>query len=219
MYSDRFDLVHFAFTNNASVKGQTTMAKRKKAVWKSASSPLSQVHGSHQCRSALAVTTAVILLAIFMIPLLVLGGFLLYQALAMIEQNPKAWIIPAMSAAFGVFFVGLWFYVIWWGFWVPSVTCYRFALIGNQLEIRTRKHGAKIIKVGDILTCKKRIAKRSLYGVERVLGWWLRSQAMGWVYLNERTSNSHNLISCIPAAKFNSSPTEKELSSKPVVDN
>jgi hypothetical protein len=190
------------------------VAKRKKAVWKSASSPLSQVHGSHQGSSALAVTTAVILLAIMMIPLLVIGGFLLYKALAMIAQNPNSLIIPAMSAVFGVLFVGLWFYVIWWGFWVPSVTCYRFALIGNQLEIRTRKHGAKIVRVGDILTCKKRLARRSVFSNERILGWWLRSQTIGWVYLDERTSNSRDLISRIPAA--NSAPTEKELSSIPV---
>ncbi len=148
-----------------------------------------------------------------MIPLLVIGGFLLHQALAMIAQNPTSLLIPAISAVFGVLFVGLWFYVIWWGFWVSSVTCYRFVLTGNQLEIRTRKHGAKIIRVSDILTCKKRLAKRSLYGVERILGWWLRSKAIGWVYLNERTSNSHNLISRISAAKFDSAPAEK--TSKP----
>lgn len=177
------------------------MAKRRKEVWKSTSTPLNQVYGSFQCSTALAVTTVVILLAIMMIPLLVIGGFLLYQALAMIEQTPKAWIIPLMSAAFGAFFVGLWLYVIWWGFWVPTVTCSRFALTGNQLEIRTRKHGARIIKIGDIVACKKRLAKRSLYGAERILGWWLRSQAMGWVYLDSRTSNSHNLISHIPAAR------------------
>jgi hypothetical protein len=178
------------------------MAKRRQGESKKKNpSQFSQLHGSYYQLREQKDTIAAILLAIMMIPLLAIGGFLLFRATEMFAENSGAWILPLMSLALGVFFVGLWFYVIWWvGMWMPSVTCYSFVLNGNILEIRTRKHGAKAIRVGEIFTCKKRLARRTLYGPERILGWWLRSPTLGWVYLNVKTSNSHVLISRIPAA-------------------
>jgi hypothetical protein len=175
------------------------MAKKRKAGLKKNSSQFNQIHG-HQNSTTLADTTGVILLAIMMIPLPVCGIASLHQSMAMIAQNPDLWIVPSMVVAFGVFLTGLYFYVIWWvGVWVPGVTFSSFVLRGDLLEIRTRKHGATIIRVGDIITCKKRM-KRSFHGTETVFGWWLRSRTIGWVYLDGRTSNSRDLISRITSA-------------------
>jgi hypothetical protein len=179
------------------------MAKKRQGESKKKNpSQFNHVQGSFYQAKEQKETIAAILLAIMMIPLLALGGFLLYKATEMIAKNSDAWILPLMLLAFGAFFVGLWFYVIWWvGMWVPSVTCSSFVLNGNILEIRTRKHGVIAMRVGDIISFKMRTSpNRSLYGPARILGWWLRSQKFGWVYLSAVTSNSHALISRIPAA-------------------
>lgn len=63
-----------------------------------------------------------------------------------------------MTVAFGCYPTGLYFYVIWWvGVWVPSVTFSSFVFGKSAGNSNTQNVGATTIRVGDILTCKKRM--------------------------------------------------------------
>jgi hypothetical protein len=132
---------------------------------------------------------AVIYMVFFSPFLLIGGGMLLVGVLALGPRKDFAelWIcLPAGLALLG--FIG---YFIYQEFWrVPSLTVTRFAFNGDELELAMRAR-RMVIRPADVvceITEQRGVRGRGL------LGWWLRLDGSGRVYLDRSTSNAEALI-------------------------
>ena len=132
------------------------------------------------------VAFQVLLLAFFMTPLLAIGGCLINLAIQIGAKHFLSILFGSFAALAGAFFIGSWFYLIWYfAAWLPGITVSRFALIDQDLELHTPRLQRLKISIQDVLECRI-IRRRSVY-------YWIRLRNHGWLYLRKQTSNADKL--------------------------
>lgn len=130
-----------------------------------------------------------LLLGLFMSPLLIIGGTLIYGGLQNAAQQASMsldlWCLQLVG---GIGFIGLWCYVIWkWCLWAPSITISQFELRDQRLTVHTTKWGILEIAVDEVLHCHAQRSKRG------ITGWWLRLKDHGWLFLQRDYSGGQEL--------------------------
>jgi hypothetical protein len=162
--------------------------KKRKAVVQAGSRRGEFIEGRTYENSSSFLAT--VLLAIFMLPLLAIGGVAVFQGIDFMDRNDNGWPIALMLILLGLTFIGLWFGLLWkYGFWIPSVSISHFVLTGSRLDIKTLRHGMIRFKTCDVLTCQRNVARNS-----GLLGWWLYLKDIGWLYLPKQVSNAERLV-------------------------
>lgn len=122
-------------------------------------------------------------------PLLLMGGGLTFVGLLAVgprrKDSPELWIcLPAGLALLGVFAgVGYW---LWWR--LPQLTITRFALHGSEVMVETPAHGNFVQPVRALRSVTESHGRRGL------LGWWLRFDGIGSVFLHSLTPNGLQLV-------------------------
>jgi hypothetical protein len=131
-----------------------------------------------------------VLFAIFMSPLLFIGGVIVSYAVSLLQQNAKSWPIALLIVPFGITLIGTWIYQVWRiGFVIPSITISNVILKDRRLEIRTPRHGTIQLETRNVVACRVSTGKQG-----RLLGWWLRFEHYGWLYLPNQDENARRLI-------------------------
>jgi hypothetical protein len=117
-----------------------------------------------------------------------MGGGLTFVGLLAIgprKDIPELWIcLPAGLALLAVF-AGI-SYWLWWR--LPRLTISRFAFDGAGLVIETLAHGCSVHPLGALLSVTESRSRR------RSLGWWLKFEGVGSVFLHALTPNGRQLV-------------------------
>ncbi|QDU23469.1 hypothetical protein [Urbifossiella limnaea] len=122
-------------------------------------------------------------------PLLLMGGGMILVGLLAVgprrKDSPELWIcLPAGLAILGVFVgIGYW---QWWR--LPRLTVTRFAFDGAEVVIEAPARGCVTRPVGALRSLTESRGRRGL------LGWWVRFDGAGWVFLHGATPNAWQLV-------------------------
>ena len=122
-------------------------------------------------------------------PFLLMGGGLTFVGLLALgprrKDSPELWIcLPAGLALLGVFVgIGYW---LWWR--LPRLTVTRFAFDGLEVVVETPAHGCLVQPVRAMRSVTESRGRRGL------LGWWLKFDGIGSVFLHSLTPNGLQLV-------------------------
>ncbi len=136
----------------------------------------------HRVAEALAV-------AAHAYPFLLMGGGLTFVGLLAVgprrKDIPELWIcLPAGLALLGVFAgIGYW---VWWR--LPRLTVTHFAFDGSKVVVETPAYGCSVQPVSTLRSITESRGRRG------VLGWWLRFEGVGSVFLHAQTPNGCQLV-------------------------
>lgn len=136
----------------------------------------------------------VLLLGVAAFPFLVMGGGLILVGLLALGPRrdiSELWFcLPAGLALLGAFFG-----VAVWNVWLlPRRTITRFAFDDFELVIETPARGCSTHPVSDIQSIRESRGRR------RVVGWWLRIEGAGSVFLLADTPNGAQLARILASA-------------------
>lgn len=119
-----------------------------------------------------------VLFALFMSPLLAIGGFAFHWGVdnCWRQRMPWLWSIPPLIV--GAALIGLWFHVMWRQcIWLPSITISRFHLTDHGLTICTSRLGELEVRVNDVVRCYRQHSNTG------TAGWWILLKKHRWIYL------------------------------------
>ena len=123
-----------------------------------------------------------------------MGGGLVFVGLLALgprKDVPDLWIcLPAGMALLGVFF-GV---AIWNAWLLPRTTVTKFAFDESELVIETPARGCSTHPISDIRSIRESRGRR------RLLGWWLRFDGAGRVFLHADTPNAARLARKLTSA-------------------
>lgn len=150
--------------------------------------PHETIYINHQFSEPHLLPTA--LFALFLSPLLFMGGVILSHAFSLLQQNARSWPLALLIGSFGVTLIGTWFYQVWRiGFLIPRITISNVILKDRRLEVRTPRHGTIQLETRNVIACRVSTGKQG-----KLLGWWLRFENYGWLYLPNQDANARRLI-------------------------
>jgi hypothetical protein len=144
--------------------------------------------GQRAPRTFIERVVVTLMLAAHAYPLLLMGGAMTFAGLLALGPRKdirELWIcLPAGLALLGVF-LGLAYWLSWRK---PRLTITRFAYDGSEVAIEAPARGCFMSLVGDLRSVVEE------HGRHGLLGWWLKFEGIGWVYLDAATPNAMQLM-------------------------
>jgi hypothetical protein len=144
--------------------------------------------GQRAPRTFLASVVETLLLAAHVYPFLLMGGAMTLAGLLALGPRKDMrglWVcLPAGLVLLGLF-AGLAYYLTWR---MPRLTVTRFAYDGSEIAIEAPARGCFMSSVEDLRSVAE------AHGRSRLLGWWLKFEGIGWVYLDAATPNAAELV-------------------------
>lgn len=141
-----------------------------------------------------------LLLILFLSPWLLMGvGLFVVGFLAMGPRKNdlnELWIcLPAGLML--LLLVGAVFY--WVSYRWPRMKILKFDVDGTTLNFQTKSHGDVSQSITDLSAIQEQRNRRGF----ALVGWWLRFQQPGWVFLETQTTNARELIAMLgPAVHY-----------------
>jgi hypothetical protein len=149
-----------------------------------------------------------LMLAAHAYPFLLMGGGMTFVGLLAVgprKDISELWIcLPAGLALLGVF-AGLPYWV-WWR--VPRLTVTRFAFDGSVVVIEAPARGCFTVPTRALRSMSESCGRRGL------LGWWLRFEGVGTVFLHVSTPNAVQLVQEVQAVASCERLTSRERSTR-----
>jgi hypothetical protein len=144
--------------------------------------------GQRAAKTFLESVVETLFLTVHVYPFLLMGGALTLAGLLALGPRKDIrglWVcLPAGLALLGLF-AGVAYYLMWR---MPRLTITRFAYDGFEIAIEAPARGCFMSSVDDLRSVAE------AHGRSRLLGWWLKFEGVGWVYLDAATPNAAEFV-------------------------